>query len=502
MARASLKKDAGGRLHIAAGNAGGGQFANLHTRVTPLLKAWLDAGADPAESPLNGWSTTQLRKLAQQRGMGVEFPPRTRAVVMHSAILADVKQRGADPVGAITARKTVAAKAAVAAAPKKAPAKKARQSLPDGPIAPDIPADVAYKRGRRIYVKTGYRSRLNDELRALGAKWDPQEKALYVGTVKLDKVLPVVQARHTYRRETAEVLASGRWVSIPFTADSIRQQAKDLGARWDRDRKQWAFPSDESRDRIQRLVDDWTRAREERKAKERAQAVELAEAERKTRAEQARHARAEQDRRVIEQAGRVPTGDPVRVTSHSGRRMKRAEADRVKPQPGEVIDLGGGRRGLVLESTAAFVSEDMAEDGIIGNPADGAGWYFDVRAVPVRPTSDELEADRRAELRRKDAADARRIMLDASKLGNMQHDVPLRRIEGKKILEHGVGSDLRTYGEITLTPNGEVWYQHPGFYDTYITTQGRITDPATIARVEEIVAGGSRTLPGRYEVRA
>ena len=44
------------------------------------------------------------------------------------------------------------------------------------------------------------------------------------------------------------------WVKIPYEDASAREEAKRLGAKWDKDRKEWAMPDQESLDKIETRV--------------------------------------------------------------------------------------------------------------------------------------------------------------------------------------------------------------------------------------------------------
>jgi hypothetical protein len=64
----------------------------------------------------------------------------------------------------------------------------------DRPLADDIPTDRAWRTGRRIYIRCGYNSRTNTDLRDIGAKWDADVRALWVGSGKADHVLAILAA--------------------------------------------------------------------------------------------------------------------------------------------------------------------------------------------------------------------------------------------------------------------------------------------------------------------
>ena len=114
------------------------------------------------------------------------------------------------------------------------------------PIHPDIPVERAWKVGRRIYVRCGYKSQLNTQMREIGAKWDGDERALWVGSGKVDQVVPLVQAAAERGAAIDAVKAAGHWVTIPYDATDIRAAAKKAGGIWDGEQRRWAMPSAEA----------------------------------------------------------------------------------------------------------------------------------------------------------------------------------------------------------------------------------------------------------------
>jgi hypothetical protein len=140
--------------------------------------------------------------------------------------------------------------------------------------------ELVEQRGRRLYIRCGYESRLGDALRGIGATWDREEKGLWVGTGKAELLPPLLSAekaeraaqaardaeKRAQRRErmqkVAEVQSLGLWIKIPYREDcEIRARAKALGAIWNPGRsefdpkaKQWAMPDRASYNEIAALL--------------------------------------------------------------------------------------------------------------------------------------------------------------------------------------------------------------------------------------------------------
>ncbi len=124
-------------------------------------------------------------------------------------------------------------------------------------LTEDIPTSRAWVTGRRIYVRSSYRSALSEALREAGATWDRDERCWWVGTGKREIALSLI-AQHAER--VAEIVgrkSEAHWVTIPFDAVSIRAKAKMLGALWDRERKQWGLPTAEAAAEVSSAVASW-----------------------------------------------------------------------------------------------------------------------------------------------------------------------------------------------------------------------------------------------------
>lgn len=345
-------------------------------------------------------------------------------------------------------------------------------------IHADIPTDQAWKVGRRIYVVAGYKSQLNSDLRALGAKWDSDERALWVGSGKLDQVLPLIRAQAQRVEQAQAVKAEGRWVDIPYDASRIRARAKQLGGRWDRERKQWAMPTDEAEAEIRSQVETW-------------------KAQRQAARQQRKDAASRTPEEIIVASGRTATD--VRGTAE-GRlhgRMRRPEAEEAKPQLGDVRQLRSGDRVLVLSCTVNFMSQDDVDDLA---PHLEPGWYYRYEYVVVEPTEQEQAADDRRAAERADHDEIEATFAAARQAVTGRVEPPAPRPNGATIVKRrarGMGGDD---GRLTLDQDGQLHWHHPGHYDDWRASSGQIVDRAIVARVRAIVAGGARTR-GHYEVQ-
>lgn len=143
------------------------------------------------------------------------------------------------------------------------------------PVAEDIPVSRAWRSGRRIYVRSGYKSKLGDALYEIGSTWDKDEEARYFGTgakgeEKLARLLPLIRETEEYRQRSAAVKAAGLWIDIPIRAKDIREDAKkNHGAVFDGTRKEWAVPTDEDHAAVQAKVDEYLAAHPKRPARSR-----------------------------------------------------------------------------------------------------------------------------------------------------------------------------------------------------------------------------------------
>lgn len=348
-------------------------------------------------------------------------------------------------------------------------------------IHPEIAEDKAWKAGRRIYVRAGYKSQLSDALYGIGAKWDRDEHALWVGSGKLDQVVPLILAQAEVAAAVQAVKELGFWAKIPFDAEPVREAAKKLGARWDRDRKEWAMPSQDALDKVTTLI----AARKAAKA-----AAPKPAAAPKLTAED-----------VIAQSGRTVTGEQVTISGRLDGHGKRAWAESVMPKPGDVRRMPDGRRMLVLTSSVDFMNSDAIEDFM---PGREVGWYFTCRVIEVAP--DEAEQAQDAE-RATQAADGETIAAGfeaARKACQPAEVLDLSPADGPSVTVLSLlGRD--DDGKVTLLGDETLIYQHRGYYDDYRRTQGTTNDPEAVAAFRAILAGGSRSRTAgnrTYEIHA
>lgn len=365
-------------------------------------------------------------------------------------------------------------------------------------VADDIPVDKAWKIGRRIYVRCGYQSQLNDQLREIGATWDRDARALWVGSTKLTQVLPLLRQQAERIAKVSTIKAAGRWVTIPYDAANIRASAKQLGGVYDGDRKSWAMPTDDAHEQIQALLtarDEAVEAAKRAAEQEREEARRRAEQEQITTAETRSH-------QIIKESGRhVVSEAPIYVTGHLGGYLKRSQAEQAKPQPGEVRRWKDGRRVLVLECDVEFADQDSIDDGLsYADSWDLPGWYWRYEAVEVAPTADEVDVDHEVALWFDDYRTIQRVMRDAEKAADLHASESGEWPRGSRtITKEGRGSGVQHFGEVVVTDDGQCWWTHLGYYDDYRSVVGLIVDEAVIARIEAVLAGGSRRLPASLE---
>lgn len=366
------------------------------------------------------------------------------------------------------------------------------------PIHDGIPTDRAWQVGRRIYVHCGYKSQINKDMRNIGAKWDPAERALWVGSTKKTQVIEICLAAQQRVDEREAVKAQGRWVEIPRGADDILAVVKELEGVYDPDGKRWAMRSDEDLARVQDMI----RQRKEREAAERAARREaeqrireelrrqgVAEAEAKVRAER---------ERIVAEAGRVATGETAKLREISTQRMTKATAWKVARKKGDVVKLRDGRRGVIVGIDIWFTGSDIASS-VCWHPQthDRAHWDFAYKVAIVEPTQEEVEADAAEAAERADAEQIHTLIKEAPKLTGARADdrwtaIPDDQIEGEITSTAGTTSPFST-GRLILTRDGRVYWQHPGYYDDYVRSEGVSDDPELVDRVRRLIAAGSRT---------
>lgn len=367
-------------------------------------------------------------------------------------------------------------------------------------ISPDIPVDKAWKTGRRIYVRTGYKTQLNDQIRELGGKWDAGEHALWVGSGKLEQVIPLVLAQAQRAAAVQAVKDAGRWVTIPFEADAIRAEAKRLGAKWDRDSKQWALPDDEAFAAVSALLASRAEAEQARAEAEKA---ERAAAQKAVQAEQARRDAedaSERVARIIAQSGRTATGQTGTVTTVSVQRMNKATAWAQAMAEGEIIKVrtgGGVKRGVITGRRVWFAGDEMASSVCWHSEThDQAHWDFRYDVAIVEPVAEEIAADGAAAAEKRDAEEIAAAIKDVQGSMAWTPEAEAGKADRDGVIAGRIrvsaGSTSYHDGTLTLTADGRVIWYHPGYYDDYRISEGITTDLDAVTRVRALIAAGSR----------
>lgn len=372
------------------------------------------------------------------------------------------------------------------------------------PLADGIPLDKAWREGRRVYVRCGYTSKLNEQLRRLGATWDHDHRALWVGSGKADQVTPLVRASLARIGEVAEVKARNLWATIPYEALAIREAAKRAEGVYDGDTRRWAMPDQASLDDITAQVAAYQQRIAEQRAADRAEQDRIAALDAEQRAAEREQAAKQRATAIIERAGRTVTGEPSWINGHlytgHGVRLRRPDAERAAPQPGDVRKLDDGRRALVLDCTLTFFSQDDVDDDFApGGTGSDPGWYYRLTVVPVAPTAAELAADAADAAERADRDEIAAVMRAADQAAWGKAVTAWTRLDGQTITADPPGGLTTHDGQIIVTDGGDCWYQHPGWYDSYIRREARITDETLIGRVRAILAAGDRRR-GNYQI--
>lgn len=368
------------------------------------------------------------------------------------------------------------------------------------PIHPDVPTDRAWKEGRRLYVRCGKYSRLNTELRELGARWEQEHRALWLGSGKLEKVVEAITRAEERRARIERVKAEGRWVVIPYEAADIREAAKAADAVWDETSKRWALPDDASFQQIRDAVTAWE-AEVERQRAARAEArrrqAEQDKADQQAQAQQEAESRRE---RLLAASGRTATGETAKLCEVSTQYMNKRTARETARRLGSLVTFDDGRRGVVVDVDVWFTGEEIASS-MCWHPEthDEAHWDFDYTVAIVEPTEAERERDAARERERADARQVHELMEDAARL------TAARAVEdgaGWAVIEQAgcitgfagtPGTSSFKTGTLILGRDGTVTWRHPGYYDDYIRTEGTSSDPELVARVRAVLDGGNRT---------
>lgn len=368
-------------------------------------------------------------------------------------------------------------------------------------VDPGVSVDSLWQEGRRIYATCGYRSQLNTDLRAIGAKWDAGRRALWVGSTKRAAVIEAVRQATDRRAAIDQTKALGLWLAIPYEAEGVRLAAKTARAVFDGERKAWAFRDQESLARVTELRDRWITEQDEA---ERLARVERDRAAQEYRdAEQVREAEARVARgqRVLVDSGRTPTGEQIEHREVSTSRLTKPVAlEKARPL-GSLVVLRDGRRGIVTGVEVWFTNSEMASS-TCWHPQthDLAHWDFSYQVAIVEPTAEESAGDAAAEAALTDARELADLVTEAAKRANpvaVDHHATITDPLGVITVTTGIAAVIHA-GQLTLTPDVLVW-QHPGYYDDYVPTEGSTADSDLIERMRAVLAAGERkrVLPGQ-----
>lgn len=83
---------------------------------------------------------------------------------------------------------------------------------------------------------------VKDELKALGARWDAEQKAWAVPSDRAEEARAIVAGAGP--KTPAPAVSSEGWHIVPGNTYPVKDQLKSLGARWDSGRKAWIVPAD------------------------------------------------------------------------------------------------------------------------------------------------------------------------------------------------------------------------------------------------------------------
>jgi hypothetical protein len=358
-------------------------------------------------------------------------------------------------------------------------------------LDPAIPTSTAWQQGRRLYVRCGFASQLSAVLRNLGAHWDGDARALWIGSTKKAAVIEAVRASEARKNAVQAVKGAGRWVHIPYDAHDIRARAKDvLGGVYGGDARKgwWAMPTDEGLAEVTALVKTWHEKAEERAREERVAAQAAGDFAAAGNAQGRRE-------RLLERSGRTPTGETAELREISTRRMNKAIAQGLASTAGDLVHLADGRRGIVTGVEVWFTNDEMASS-VCWHPQthDQAHWDFKYTVSIVEPTDVEREQDAKEAAERQDTAGLSALIdeaadLTAPRCTGWTH-IPEEEQAGKITVVRGV--TRFSAGTLTLTRDGRVIWQHPGYYDDYIPTEGSTSGAEVVDRVRRLITAGSR----------
>ena len=227
-------------------------------KIASTIESMSDDERAKVEAYLAGGSfKNRSKKLGQRIKDG-----KTPVVPMDEAEQAAAQQVRQDTEAAQRAEQAKIAEQTAESARQREQSRKA--DLANNPLQQRAAGEVGWrtdKRGRRIYVTgTRYGDPNVEKLRAIGATWDPQEKAWWIGSGKaadLERLVSDVNGRkQAGQAEAVRRQSEGLAISIPYEHSDIREQAKKAGARWDGVRKQWLMPNAESHAKIKAAIED------------------------------------------------------------------------------------------------------------------------------------------------------------------------------------------------------------------------------------------------------
>jgi hypothetical protein len=347
-------------------------------------------------------------------------------------------------------------------------------------IHPSIPADKAWRSGRRLYVRSAKGSKLSNDIYALGAHWDRDEYAQWTGSGKLTQVIALILAEDARGADDEQTRTLGLWVKIPYEAHAIRSHVKDtLHAVYGGDARkgQWAMRNEDDLADVQARIAEYEAG--VKAARDAAKARKAAEA-------------AITDEDIIARSGRtLVSPERVNLESHQSQwRMKRAEAERHAPDRGEIQRTRDGKYWLTLKASTSFWNEDTCADLA---PHLQPGWHYTSTAVQVMATEEETAAELELAGIAEDSQRLAALFKDASDWEKTP--VPDGdRVPGSDaagIISASTGTADK--GTLTLTRDSRVHWYHPGYYDMWIVSCWTSTAPDAVQAVSTAIAGGSRT---------
>jgi hypothetical protein len=362
-------------------------------------------------------------------------------------------------------------------------------SLKPEPLAADVPLAKAWRCAARIYVRCGERSKLGEHMNGLGARWDRDAKAVWVDARYVDTAVKAIRDAAEREAFAVAVKAQDHWLEIPYDAEHVRDAAKKAGALFDGPTKRWAFPTEDALRRVEEARDVWITETEEAG---RLEGVAAEEARQARFVEQAARRRVS----VLDASGRNATGETVEHREVTTQFLNRAGAERAARPEGSVLRLRDGRRGLVVGVKVWFTNDEDASS-VCWHPEthDEAHWDFSYQVAVVEDTAEEKAADAEQAAQQADALAIHAVLDRAHELtgataGDRWSKLP-DDVVGQVEATSGVAAVVRG-GTLTLTGDGRVVWQHPGWYDDYVRSEGVSSDPELAARVRAILAAGPR----------